>query len=192
MNALKRGAFKNCLVHGHKTKFCKFSSSVNKEQFGGLENDVFCKLATAMTPLIRDFYRATVTKLETNKLTMSLPYRSEFIGNPQIPCLHGGVVATLIDHVAGFCAWSTLESPFLRVSTVDLAVDYIRPAPCEELHFDAAVVSRTKKLVRVDVTCWDTKRTKKIAIGRCLFNIYDGKSDLGLLIDKFKEEGILT
>jgi uncharacterized protein (TIGR00369 family) len=178
---------KGCSAHVRTSKF----SVTKAKTFGGLDKDVFCELLTVMTPLNRDFYKAVVTSLDTNELVVSLPFRKEFIGNPQIPSLHNGVVATLIDHVAGFCAWSTLESSFLRVSTVDLAVDYIRPAPCEDLHFDAIVVSRTRQLVRVDVTCWDLQRTKKIAIGRCLFNIYDGKSDLGLLVQQFKAGGIL-
>lgn len=99
-----------------------------------------------------------------------------------IPCLHGGIVASLIDHVGGFTCWSSLYTPFQRVSTVDLRVDYLRPAPCEDLWFEAQVLHATKKYIRSDVVCWNADRSKKLAIGRCLFNIYEGKEDLSKLI----------
>jgi uncharacterized protein (TIGR00369 family) len=169
------------------TKFANFSSS----HYGGLSKVSFCGLIETMFPLIREFYKPKVVSLVKDNLVVSLPYRKEFIGNPLIPCQHGGVVATLIDHVGASCAWSTLTDSNYRVGTIDLRVDYIRPAPCEELIFEAVLVSKTKQLIRVDVTCWDSKQTKKIAIGRCLFNIYNGKSDLNLLVDELKRDGFL-
>jgi uncharacterized protein (TIGR00369 family) len=169
------------------TNVARFSVS----HYGGLNKLSFCGLIESMFPLIRDFYKPNVVSLGKDGLVVSLPYRKEFIGNPLIPCQHGGVVASLIDHVGASYAWSTLTDPNYRVSTIDLRVDYIRPAPCEELIFEAVLASKTKQLIRVDVTCWDSKQTKKIAIGRCLFNIYDGKSDLHLLVDELKRDGFL-
>ncbi len=153
-------------------------------KYGGLKKESFCALTESMTPLIAEFFKPKAGKLEVGQFSMSLPFRKEFIGNPLIPCQHGGVVATMTDHVGGFCAWSALDSSTKRVSTIDLRVDYLLPAPVEELHFDAIVISKTKKLIRVDVTCWNSVRDKKIAIGRCLFNVYDGKLDLQHAIDE--------
>lgn len=155
---------------------------VQASKFGGVDSETFKRLTVSLTPLIRDFYKPFVTSLEVGRLSMSLPFRQDFIGNPAPPCLHGGVVATLFDHVGGFCAWSALDSPTKRVSTIDLRVDYLLPAPCEELHFDAVLVSQSKKLLRVDVECWDNARKKKLAIGRCLFNIYDKQVDLNTFL----------
>ena len=163
-----------------------FARSVHTQKFGGLDKESFSLLATHFTPLIKDFFKPKVQSLELEKLTMSLPFKPEFIGNPAHPCLHGGVVAAMFDHVGGFCAWSALDNSHKRVSTIDLRVDYLLPAPCEEIYFDAIVISKSKKLIRVDVECWDNARVKKIAIGRCLFNIYDGKSDLGLMLEQYK------
>lgn len=54
---------------------------------------------------------------------------------------------------------------------VDLRIDYLLPAPCEDLYFDATIVHKSKKLIRVDASCWNFDRTKQIAIGRGLFSV---------------------
>lgn len=50
------------------------------------------------------------------------------------------------------------------------------------------VVSKTNRLVRVDVECWDNQREKKIAVARGLFNIYDSKTDISELIASYTNE----
>lgn len=69
-----------------------------------------------------------VEHLSNNKASMALEYKEEFVGNLRVPCLHGGVVTTLVDHCSGFCAWSTLTDPCSSVSTVDIRVDFLAPA----------------------------------------------------------------
>jgi len=156
-------------------------------KFAGLDRDAFNLLATHYTPLMRDFFKPKIFSLETNHLSLSLPFRPEFVGNTIVPCLHGGTIAAMFDHTAGFCAWSAVESSRDTVSTIDLRIDYLQPAPCEEIYFDAEVVSKSKKLIRVDAVCWDNARTKKIAIARGLFNVYHSKIDITALIEDYKK-----
>jgi uncharacterized protein (TIGR00369 family) len=80
-----------------------------------------------MTPFIK-ILNPVVLDLSPGSLTMSIGYHNDLIGNPRIPCLHGGVIATLIDHCAGFCAWTCLNSTSSVLSTVDLRIDYLAPA----------------------------------------------------------------
>ena len=47
-------------------------------------------------------------------LKVRLPFQSHFVGNVAVPAMHGGVVASLIDHVAGFAAWTLLDDPSSR------------------------------------------------------------------------------
>ncbi len=61
-----------------------------------------------------------------------LPFRPELVGDPFRPALHGGVIATLLDATGGAAVWSTLSMTD-RVSTIDIRVDYLRPARLEEL-----------------------------------------------------------
>jgi len=58
------------------------------------------------------------------------PYDVRLIGNPDTGELAGGVVTTLLDSICGMALLSKL--PVLqRIATVDLRVDYLRPAVSE-------------------------------------------------------------
>jgi hypothetical protein len=59
--------------------------------------------------------------------------RPEFVGNPKLPSLHGGVAAALLDHTAGFTAWTALPDVEHRLSTVNIRIDYLAPATCTNL-----------------------------------------------------------
>jgi len=61
----------------------------------------------------------------------------------------------------------------MRLHTVDLRVDFFRPAPCEDIIFDAVVIHKSKRLIRVDVVCWNKDSKFQIAIGRGLFQSYN-------------------
>jgi acyl-coenzyme A thioesterase PaaI-like protein len=58
-----------------------------------------------------------------------------------------------------------------------LRIDYLLPAPCEDLFFDATIVHRSKKLVRVDASCWNNDRTRQVAIGRGLFSVCERSAE---------------
>jgi uncharacterized protein (TIGR00369 family) len=76
---------------------------------------------------------------------------------------HGGAVATLIDSTATFACSVMLGHP---VPTMNLRVDYLRPADGGEMRAIATVrrAGRTVTLVDVDVMAGD----KLAAIGRCV------------------------
>lgn len=59
--------------------------------------------------------------------TLRLPYREELIGDPVRKVVFGGVITTLLDHASGlavFCSLSELSA----IATLDLRIDYLRPA----------------------------------------------------------------
>jgi uncharacterized protein (TIGR00369 family) len=74
------------------------------------------------------FLSPQVIDLSPGKIKMRIPFRKEFIGNISVPCIHGGAVSAIIDHCGGNCAWSGLNDITNTVSTVDIRVDYLRPA----------------------------------------------------------------
>jgi len=53
-----------------------------------------------------------------------------------------------------------------------MRIDYIRPAPVENLLCDAKVIHAGERLIRTDVELWNSSRTKLLAIGRQTMNIY--------------------
>jgi uncharacterized protein (TIGR00369 family) len=75
---------------------------------------------------------------------------------------HGGAIATLVDSTATFCCSAMLGK---TVPTMNIRVDYLRPAGGTDLTATARVVraGRTVALVDVEVHSGD----KLVAVGRC-------------------------
>lgn len=156
-NLLLRGLCR--LIHKQASRRQFHNAGDETVKYGGLDLPLFQFLCETVPPYIRHTFAPTITSISQGKMTVLLKFRKHFVGNESSPpCLHGGVAASLIDHTAGFCAWSTLDSPFKRVSTVDLRIDYLHPAPCEDLWFDASVAHKSNRMCRVDVDCWVANR----------------------------------
>jgi uncharacterized protein (TIGR00369 family) len=72
-------------------------------------------------------------ELSPGHAVLAIPFRPELIGDPFRPALHGGVLSALADTCGGCVVWSAIGAAD-RVSTIDLRVDYLRPAKLEDLH----------------------------------------------------------
>jgi uncharacterized protein (TIGR00369 family) len=85
------------------------------------------------------FLGIRVGEAVTGWARLELPFREEFIGDPLRPALHGGLVSTLLDTCGGFAIWSHVDSE-IRISTIDLRVDFLRPGGSELLIAETKVV----------------------------------------------------
>jgi uncharacterized protein (TIGR00369 family) len=56
-----------------------------------------------------------------------VPYREELIGDPETGVIAGGVITTFLDTLCGTAAVAAMEHP-TTVATIDLRIDYMRPA----------------------------------------------------------------
>ncbi len=97
------------------------------------------QVAEELIPFNR-FLGIEVGALDVGKVTMSIPFRDELIGDPVKHALHGGVISALADVAAGVAVWSAIENPSARVSTIDLRVDYLRPGRPEKVIAESVVV----------------------------------------------------
>jgi uncharacterized protein (TIGR00369 family) len=177
-------AVRGLLCGSHATSQIRALSTASEERFLGYPRGVFIHIAEEACPFIGKMLEPKVTQLSAGELIMELPFKEDFIGNPVNGVLHGGVTAALIDHVGGFCAMSSVPDANLLLSTVDLRIDYLSPAPPEALVCHAWVTSRKKTLVRSDIECWNADRTVKIATGRALYSLYPSKIQLGDIENK--------
>lgn len=62
-----------------------------------------------------------------NWVELELPWREDLIGEPDRAILASGPIISMMDMACGFAIWGTRRE-FLAVATLDLRVDYMRPA----------------------------------------------------------------
>jgi uncharacterized protein (TIGR00369 family) len=93
--------------------------------------------------------------------SVRLPFRPEFARTPGADQIHGGVIAALADIAGDYALAMSLGG---GVPTIDLRVDYLRPA-AGDLVATAMVVKRGRTIGVVDVQIRDTGE-RLVAIGR--------------------------
>ncbi len=67
------------------------------------------------------------------------PHHKQHLG-----AVHGGAIATLADHCGWYAVISQLERGFTSM-TIELKINYLRPAAGERLVAEAKVLNRTKR-----------------------------------------------
>lgn len=75
-----------------------------------------------------------VDALERGKVSGKLVWSEHLVGDPETGVLHGGVITSMLDNLGGMAVVSALDT-FRATATLDLRIDYMRPA---EKGFDIA------------------------------------------------------
>jgi uncharacterized protein (TIGR00369 family) len=113
------------------------------------------------SPYMR-FLGLQVVRAEKGQVEIRLPFREEFLRGDESDWLHGGVVSALIDIVGDY---AVITETGVGVPTIDLRVDYLRPAR----RGDLLAVGRTLRVGRTvsvaDVEVRDASGTL-VAVGR--------------------------
>jgi uncharacterized protein (TIGR00369 family) len=100
-----------------------------------------------------------------------LPFREELLGDSRRKALHGGVLSTLVDTCAGFAVWSS-GSIDDRISTIDLRVDYLKPAVETDIVSESRVKLLGNRVGNVHTVVWAVNDPEVIlAEGRSVYNI---------------------
>jgi len=73
---------------------------------------------------------------------LELPYRQDLVGNPETGVLHGGVITALQDVAFGLAILSQ-QAKFRPIATLDLRIDYLKPATPGKSVYAGAVCYKT-------------------------------------------------
>ena len=109
------------------------------------------------------FLGLTLDRLGNGEATMTMPYQKKLIGDPKSGVIHGGVVTTLLDSCCG-AAVMTAGNPKTSTATIDLRIDYMRPAKPESIIIAEAMCYRvTNSVVFVRANAQDGSKKTPIA-----------------------------
>ena len=68
-----------------------------------------------------------VVDAQPGQIWLRVPYADFLVGNPETGVIHGGVITTLLDNGGGAAVMTALEE-LRAVATLDLRIDYMKPA----------------------------------------------------------------
>ncbi|HEX7945990.1 MAG TPA: PaaI family thioesterase [Phenylobacterium sp.] len=101
-------------------------------------------------------------ELAGDEMTTVLPFAQHLIGNPMIPALHGGVIGAFMEMTA--LAQLSLAEPAKKVpKTIDITVEYLRPARAVETYARATLRKVGRRVANVQVEAWQESRARPVA-----------------------------
>jgi uncharacterized protein (TIGR00369 family) len=107
---------------------------------------------------------------------LALDYRDELLGDPQRGLIHTGVVTTMIDSACGFAVIAAMEKP-VTVATLDLRMDYLRPAVRDRtLYVHAECYRKTRHIAFVRAQAWQESEQRLVATSTSAFMLQERRS----------------
>ena len=114
-----------------------------------------------------------------DELTANLSYDEKLIGNPALPALHGGVIASFLEvtaiiELSWAILWEELESGRITPEqlvenlprlpkTIDFTVDYLRTGLPRDAYARARVNRSGRRYASVHVEAWQDNRARLFA-----------------------------
>lgn len=102
-------------------------------------------------------------EIARGRCTTFIEFRPELVGDPHRGVLHGGVVTTLLDATAGAAVYSSLP-PQTSLATLDMRIDYLRPAePDKRLYATAELYRLTRRIAFVRASAYQDDPQNQVA-----------------------------
>lgn len=93
-----------------------------------------------------------IVEVARGEAVFRLPHDPKLVGNPDTGVIHGGAITALLDGASGAAVFAALDE-LVPIATLDLRIDYLRPADAGR-----AVLARA--------TCY--KMTRNVAFTRAV------------------------
>jgi uncharacterized protein (TIGR00369 family) len=111
------------------------------------------------------FLGLQLVRYEDGMVEIVMPFREEFLRDDDSDWLHGGIIASLIDIAGDYAIYSRTAGD---VPTVDLRVDYLRPAKRGRLTAIGRIVKVGRRVAVADVEVRD-EQDQVVAVGRGVY-----------------------
>lgn len=108
--------------------------------------------------------------VDEGAVELSMPYDPRLVGDPATGVIHGGAVFSLLDTAGGAVAMTLPANPG-AAATIDLRIDYMRPAtPGQRLRARAECYHSTRSVAFVRATATDDDTDRPVAIATGAFS----------------------
>ena len=74
-----------------------------------------------------NFLNLTILDVSPSRSVVQIPYNAELAGNAATGILHGGLITTILDAASGLAVIAALSEQ-MAIATLDLRIDYLKPA----------------------------------------------------------------
>ncbi|XXF78246.1 PaaI family thioesterase [Myxococcaceae bacterium GXIMD 01537] len=111
--------------------------------------------------------------VEGDEVSAVLPHSDFLVGNPETGVLHGGAVTALLDATSGSAVYVKMRR-MVRVATLDLRIDYLRPArPGRDITARAGCYKLTRSVAFVRALAHDGDAADPVASAQGTFIIME-------------------
>ena len=111
-----------------------------------------------------------LVSVEVGRASLRVPWREDLVGDPDTQVIAGGVVTSLLDHTCGLAMASAAGTEAFSTATLDLRIDYMRPAaPRAGVVAEAHCYKLTRTIGFVRAEAWDADRSDLIATAQAAF-----------------------
>ena len=112
-----------------------------------------------------------LTQIGDGKAEICMPYNPQLVGDPKTGVIHGGAVSALMDTCCGAAVMSHPEAP-AGTATIDLRIDYMRPAtPGHQIRTEAHCYHITRSVAFVRAVAHDEETDNPVATATGAFTV---------------------
>lgn len=129
----------------------------------------------------------SIERIEPERVFARLPWQPNLVGHPELRILHGGAISAAMDAICGASVFVALKQP-MRIATLDLRIDYLRPAaPDADVICEATCYRVTEKVAFTRGIAHQGEASDAVAAVAGTFMLFRGQGgDLG---EKLREPG---